>query len=81
MAWRPLYQPQLGHTTWGNFTTVQRGHTLRAEAVSFQLLARPIRVFDFDRFFLGTAMADQPSSGLFGAEVQRSERRPTGVCC
>jgi hypothetical protein len=59
-----LYQPQLGQTTWGSFTVSHRGQTLRAEAVSFQLLARPARVLAFDFFFLGTAIAGQPSSAL-----------------
>ena len=30
MAWRPWYQPQLPHTTWGRFTAPQRGQVLRA---------------------------------------------------
>ena len=30
MAWRPWYQPQLPHTTWGSLTAPQRGQVLRA---------------------------------------------------
>ena len=30
MAWRPWYQPQLPHTTWGTWPTPHRGHMLRA---------------------------------------------------
>jgi hypothetical protein len=33
-----------------------RGHTLRAGTSSFQALARRLRLFDFDIFFLGTAI-------------------------
>lgn len=56
-ACRPLYQPQVGHTVCGTFAALQRGQTLRAVEPSFQLLARRLRVFDFDFFFFGTAMA------------------------
>ena len=55
-AWRPLYQPHVGHTVWGSLTAVHRGHVLRDGARSFQLLARPLRTFILDFFFLGTAM-------------------------
>jgi hypothetical protein len=51
-----LYQPQAGHTVCGSLAAAQRGHTLREGAASFQLPARRLRVFDFDFFFLGTAM-------------------------
>ena len=56
MAWRPLYQPQVGHTVWGNFAAWQRGQLLRAGALRVQLLARRLRVLDLDFFFFGTAI-------------------------
>jgi hypothetical protein len=56
MAWRPWYQPQLPHTTWGTLVTPQRGQVLRGGAWSVHAEARRMRVFDFDIFFLGTAM-------------------------
>jgi hypothetical protein len=37
-----------------------RGHRLRAGALSFQALARRLRVFDFDVFFFGTAIVRFP---------------------
>jgi hypothetical protein len=58
MAWRLWYHPQLGHTTWGSFTALQRGHTLREGDSSFQALARRLRLFAFEVFFLGTAIAN-----------------------
>jgi len=39
----------------GVFALPQRGHVLRAGADSFQLLARRLRVCDFEVFFFGTA--------------------------
>ena len=39
----------------GVFALPQRGQLLRAGADNFQLLARRLRVFDFDFFLLGTA--------------------------
>jgi hypothetical protein len=54
-ATRPLYQPQVPHTVWGNLAALQRGHVLRDGATRRQLEARRMRVFDFDFFFLGTA--------------------------
>lgn len=42
---------------WGSLAAAHRGQTLRDGADSFQLLARRLRVFDFDFFFLGTATA------------------------
>jgi hypothetical protein len=55
-----LYQPQVGHTVWGVFALPQRGHVLRAGALSFHALARRLRVFDFDVFFFGTATVRTP---------------------
>ena len=52
---RFLYQPHTGHTVCGLFALPQRGQVLRAGADSFQLLARRLRVFDFEVFFFGTA--------------------------
>ena len=57
MAWRPWYQPHSAHTTCGTFDDPHRGHTLRGGAARVQLLARRMRVFDLDFFFLGTATA------------------------
>jgi hypothetical protein len=57
MAWRPWYQPHSPHTMWGTLADPQRGQLLRGGASSVQLLARRIRVFDLDFFFLGTATA------------------------
>ena len=54
-ATRPLYQPQLPHTTWGSLADWHRGQVLRDGAPRRQLDARRMRVFDFDFFFLGTA--------------------------
>ncbi len=56
IAWRPLYQPQLGHTTWGSLAWVHCGHTERAGAFSTQLDARRLRLFALEVFFLGTAI-------------------------
>jgi hypothetical protein len=56
MAWRPLYQPQLGQTVCGIFAAEQRGQLLRATVPILQLLARRLRVFDLDFFFFGTAI-------------------------
>lgn len=56
MAWRPLYQPQLPHTRCGSLVAPHRSQVLRDGADSFQAAARRLRVFDFDFFFLGTAM-------------------------
>jgi len=56
MTWRPRYQPQLPHTTWGRLAEPHRGQTLRAGALSVQAEARRLRVFAFEVFFLGTAM-------------------------
>ena len=56
-ATRPLYQPQLPHTVWGNFELLQRGQTLADGAPSFQAAAMWLRPFIFDFFFLGTGIA------------------------
>jgi hypothetical protein len=57
-AWRLWYQPQLPHTTCGSFAAAHRGQTLRGGAFSVQALARRLRLFAFEVFFLGTAIAD-----------------------
>ena len=57
MAWRPWYQPQLPHTTWGSLAEPQRGHTERAGTLSVHADARWLRVLLFDFFFFGTGMA------------------------
>jgi hypothetical protein len=56
MAWRPWYQPQFPQTMCGRFTAPQRGQVLRDGAVSVQADARRLRLFDFEVFFLGTAI-------------------------
>ena len=56
MAWRPWYQPQFPHTTWGRLTAPQRGQVLRAGVVILQAEARRLRLLDLEVFFLGTAM-------------------------
>ena len=59
MTWtatRPLYQPQLGQTTWGSLADEHCGHTERAGAFSTQLDARRLRLFDLEVFFFGTAI-------------------------
>jgi len=56
-ATRFLYHPHEGHTVWGRLEAPHRAHTLREGAESFHAEARPLRVFDFDFFFLGTATA------------------------
>ena len=66
MAWRPWYQPQLPHTVWGIFAAPQREHTLRAGAFSVHALARRLRLFDLEVFFLGTATALAPLVGAKG---------------
>ena len=57
-ATRSLYHPQVGHTVCGCLALPQRGQMLRAGASSFQAAgAVAARLFDFDFFFLGTAIA------------------------
>jgi hypothetical protein len=56
IACRPLYQPQLGQTTWGSLAVVHCGHTERAGAFNTQLDARRLRLFDLEVFFFGTAI-------------------------
>jgi hypothetical protein len=75
MAWRPAYQPQLPQTTWGSFTALHRGHTLRGEALSVQLEARRLRLFDFDVFFFGTAMVFSTLEGREGCLLQSHAER------
>jgi hypothetical protein len=55
-ACRPLYQPQLGQTTWGSLALVHWGQTERAGVFNTQLDARRLRLFDFEVFFFGTAI-------------------------
>ena len=57
MAWRPWYQPQLPHTMWGTFAAPHRGQTLREGGFSVHADARRLRLFIFEVFFLGTAIA------------------------
>lgn len=55
MTTRFLYQPHDGHTVCGVRAPPHREQVLRAGASRRQLLARRLRVFDFDFFFFGTA--------------------------
>ena len=42
---------------WGTLAAPQRGHTLREGALSVHADARRLRLFIFEVFFLGTAIA------------------------
>jgi hypothetical protein len=56
MAWRPWYQPQFPHTTWGSLAEPHRGQTLRDGASRVQAEALRLRLLDLEVFFLGTAI-------------------------
>ena len=56
MAWRPPYQPQFPHTTWGSLAALHCGQMLRGGTLSVQFEARRVRDFIFEVFFLGTAI-------------------------
>src|ERR1019366_7280987 len=56
IAWRPWYQPQFGQTTCGSLARRHCGHMLRAGSLRVQAEARRLRLFDFEVFFLGTAI-------------------------
>ena len=56
MAWRPLYQPQLPHTTCGSLAWAHCGHVERGGGSRRQFDALRVRLFIFDVFFLGTAI-------------------------
>jgi hypothetical protein len=56
MAWRPPYQPQLLHTTWGRFAWAHCGQRLRAGGFRTQFEARRLRDFILEVFFFGTAI-------------------------
>lgn len=58
MAWRPAYQPQLPQARWGRLVALQRGQALRPGVPTRHAEARRLRLFDFDIFFFGTAMAN-----------------------
>jgi hypothetical protein len=66
-ATRFLYQPQVGHTTWGSLAEPQRGQIERAGSDSRQALARRLRDFDLDFFFFGTAIAFDTSLESLGS--------------
>jgi len=57
MAWRPPYHPQLPQARWGRLVALQRGQALRDVEPTRHAEARRLRLFDFDIFFFGTAMA------------------------
>ena len=76
-ATRFLYQPQLGHTTWGSLADPHRGQSERAGSESRHAPARWLRAFDFDRFFLGTAIVRKPLVGnSAGPGLRRRAMRP-----
>ncbi len=56
MAWRPPYQPQFGHTTWGSLARWHCGHSLRGGGPRRHAEARRLRLFALEVFFLGTAI-------------------------
>jgi hypothetical protein len=56
IAWRPLYQPQLGQTTCGSFAWRHCGQLLCAGVASVHADARRLRLLDFEVFFFGTAI-------------------------
>ena len=71
MAWRPAYQPQLPHTTWGTLVAPQRGHRLRDGRSRVQALARRLRLLALEVFFFGTAIGSDP-------QVRATERARQG---
>src|SRR5262249_44143373 len=77
IAWRPPYQPQLPHTTWGSLACPPCRQMLRAGADSRQLEARRLRLLAFEVFFLGTAIV--VSFALAGVSPEGIECRPPGV--
>ena len=82
-ATRSLYQPQVGHTVCGSLAVPQRGHMLRDGASSFHAPARRLRVFDFDFFFLGTAIvlsgSDERLLQASGADPRPRPSRVRGL--
>src|SRR5439155_19577899 len=56
-AWRPPYHPQFGQTTWGTLPRRHWGQVLRGGAARLHAPALRLLLFDFDVFFLGTAIA------------------------
>jgi len=81
-ATRPLYQPQLGHTMWGNLDVAHWGQTLRAGRDSVQFAARRLRVLALLVLRFGTAIdlhfqlnGPNPSHffGFTGRKVRESE--------
>jgi hypothetical protein len=81
MAWRPWYQPQLPHTMCGTLAAPQRGQTLRDGAFNVHADARRLRLFIFEVFFFGTAIAKRrgyrPSDD--SVELQVAEAGPARV--
>ena len=75
-ATRFLYQPQLGHTTWGSLADPHRGQSERAGSESRHAPARWLRAFDFDRFFLGTAIVRNLSWEQLGPGLRRRAMQP-----
>src|SRR5690349_20154494 len=74
---------------WGRLALPQRGQMLRAGASSCQAAARWLRLFDFDFFFLGTAIApesfpcepEEPTGTSVRVQPvpEIIERRPPGI--
>ena len=77
MATRSLYQPQAGHTVCGSLAAAQRGTRCAPVPSSFQAPARWLRVFDFDFFFLGTAIG---SSSFDETSYERLAGLADGRC-
>src|SRR5579875_2148556 len=74
MAWRPLYHPQVGQTTWGSLALWHWGQMLRAGRLSFQADARRLRLLAFEVFFLGTAMAVGAVFSVAGCSDEQARR-------
>jgi hypothetical protein len=79
MAWRPWYQPQLRHTMCGTLVAPQRGQLLRGATERVQAEARRLRLFDFEVFFLGTAIFLGPLLVVrIGGRVAKCQNRARG---
>ena len=66
---------------WGTLAAPHRGQTLREGAFSVHAEARRLRLFIFEVFFLGTAIAKRGGYRLpeKSFEFQVAERRPAGI--
>ena len=68
MAWRPWYQPQLPHTTWGSLVAPQRGQLLRAGASSFQARGPAAAALGLGGLLLGDGHGGGASTGCRASE-------------